>query len=270
MAKKQSDIVDPKYVPIPETSEVEAPAAAPLASNPPPATRSLANRMDGLPTIGTIQKPQVTDLVIPEIILHQGQISAKVYGPGNAGEWVDSITLERMTIDGKKFAPLFAVKTVQVWVKRTVKGIDDRFVIEVEEPADVKPEMMEDADLEIRQHLQYIVMFEDDLLPRMIRFKSPDRRWGRGAYKMGATINTLETVRRVRGKGLGVYTLSSRDITNDKGQWKSKVITPAGDASPELQRLAEEFASAFSQGRVRIHDREREAGESIENEVGAD
>lgn len=232
----------------------------------PLATRSFGDPGRSISTLGTLQSPEATDFVIPEIVLHQGQISAKIYGPGNAGEWIDSMTLEKIDVERKTFVPLFAINTIQVWVNRQVRNVEQRFVGEFPTPASIPIAKMEDGSLEIRNHLQYFVIFEGDIMPRMLRFKSPDRRFKGGAYRVGAQIHTLETARRMRGLPLGAYRLSTRDITNDKGQWKGKVVTPAGDAKPEIAQLAEDFAVAFSAGRVTVYDREREHDTPVDSQ----
>jgi hypothetical protein len=191
-------------------------AAAPLATRQAPASR--------------LEGAESSDFVLPRVHLYQGLPSeAKQYGRGfEPGDLINQLTGAKVA--SASFMPLFGFKQFIRWKEPRGSGLEYSHRDKRQVPAG-DLEWNGDAPPMAQEYINWVVLFAGEDTPCILSFTKT-------SLAAGKTVNTLEVLRTKGNKGPGFYRIEMQDKSNDKGDWKSPRISPAGDPPPELADVA--------------------------------
>jgi hypothetical protein len=199
--------------------------ATPLAARTKPVNPRYANEDD-------------EDTLLPRVHLYQGlPAEAKQYGKGfEPGDLINTMTGKK--VESRKFIPLFGFNQWIVWKEPRGSGIE----ISTRNRADLSPEDLEwdranNTPPRAQKYMQFVVLFEGEAMPLILPFTKTGMNAGR-------TLNSLEKLRI--NKGPGLYELSTKEKTNDKGSWLQPNVRPLGDPPPELANQAADLFGAMN------------------------
>lgn len=187
------------------------------------------------------------DVLMPRLILHQGDISEKYYGKHAKGTILHSVTGD--AIEARRFCPIgLAWKE---WI-RFGENFGDRMHYRTRLKSEVPPDDLEwhgDDPPAASLFYNFVVILEGTDLPVCLSLKGSDKLQRSAAQ----ALNQLEEVRAARKAGPGLYELELADRENAKGKWKSLKVRPVGNPSPELAKASFEAWGALSGKSVEVH-----------------
>lgn len=196
------------------------------------------------------------DVVMPRVILHQGDISEKYYGRHPKGTLLHSVTSE--VIESRKFTPLgLAWKE---WMKFGDK-FGESMQYKTRNKAEVPPEDLQwqgDEPPAASLFYNFVVLFDGMVEPVCLSMKASSKLQKSAAL----ALNQMEKIRAGRSAAPGFYELDIVDRENDKGKWKDIKIRPIGNAPPDLEKTAFEFYQALSTRTVEVHQDAGSGGDS--------
>lgn len=193
------------------------------------------------------------DQILPRVILHQGKMSKKFHGDHEEGTLLNSVTGE--VIDARKFTPVGVAW--KEWI-RFGENIGDPIQYKTRNKADVPPEDLRwngDDPPACDLIYNFVVLFEGHEMPLVLSLKAASKRQKAAAL----ALNQMEEMRAGKKAAPGFYRLDVVDDSNDKGEWKTFKIAPAGEPPTELAGLAYQFWQALAGRTVEAHDAERGA-----------
>lgn len=203
-------------------------------------------------------KPE--DFEVPVIHLFQDAgKESESYGEHPKGTWVDSVSQE--AIENPHFIPIIGQRATVVFYERESK-VGEGFVGTWPDMASVPIDYKENAtDFNVLDVITWIGLVPGRLTPYALVFKS-------SSHRVGKSLNTAEKARQANGRPAGVYSLSSRDRSNDKGKWKQPVLTPKGDCVGKDAESAVALYNMLADVTVTVVDPGEPGGESQDVNFG--
>ena len=191
-------------------------------------TREMTIREDGAIEAanrpGLLANAEASDFELPVLHLFQdvGRESEQ-YGEHKKGTWVNSMTQE--LVDTSTVIPVLPIKEIIVWHHRD--SMSDGIAAKFTARADMNAEYLEgDGTLfDVRDSISWILLV--DSLPGMPFIV----RHSMTALRSARALLTMEASRHASDKPLGIYELSSREMSNEKGKWHVPQYRPTGDAT---------------------------------------
>lgn len=194
------------------------------------------------------------DLVLPVVKMFQDTSDErKRYGKDySLGDLVLTIGEHAEKLDNRAFIPLKGWKSWIKWKEPRGTGMEYNHTVRSEVP----PQDIEwhgDEPPAAVESINYVVLFEGQEMPAVIRFSKT-------SLKSGKTLNTLESLRGKRGPG--VYELGFIEKSNDQGTFGVAQVKPKGDPPQELLlQAATLFEQVKGSGFIASDEREEEASE---------
>ena len=185
------------------------------------------------------------DVLLPRVVLHQGDISESRHGRHPKGTLINSGTGE--VIESRRFVPITGFKT---WIKYG-ENIGDPVEYCTRDKSQVPPEDLQWKDGQppaTQLFRNVVVLFEDMTTPTCFSLKDSSRH----QRQSGKMLNQCEKARSAQKKSPGLYEIEVVDASNARGSWKDLRVKPVGDPSEELCKLALTWFDALQVKNVEV------------------
>lgn len=196
-----------------------------------------------------------TDFKTSRIVIHQGDISERDYGPQPKGTLIAHDTKQPLTNQNIRFVVISAWKEYIRWSENRAGGQ----IYHTSRLSDVPPEDLRWHDKSPPKCIVYYnfaVLVEGEALPMVLSMKNSERH----TRVFAETLHKCESARVAMKKTRGLYGMKVVDASNDKGRWKAPMLVQLGDAAPEALAEAVSWSRTAFATAVNNVEAEEEGG----------